>query len=138
MRLFILMASVVTATGCMGAYSATQEELAVYQFVADVKVNPTAPVAGRNMSLSVELVSRSNTLVVVDVVLRAIRPDGTQMHEQVWRDVKFRPEEVWNLTQGFVPRNDEKGTFSIVVEARESGTDKLLWTAAGPSPTFRN
>lgn len=137
MRLLILMASVVMATGCMGAYTATPDELAVYEFVADVKVNPTAPVAGRNMSLSVELVSRSNTLVVVDVVLRTIRPDGTQMHEQVWREVKFHPEEVWNLTQGFVTRNDEKGTMSIVVEARESGSDKLLWTTPGPNLTFR-
>lgn len=137
MRAFSLMIVAAATSACLGAYSATPEELARYEFVAAVRVNPTAPQPGRNVSLSVELVSRSNALVTVDVVLKAVRPDGSIMHTQVWREVKFHPEEVWNLTQGFVPRNDEKGTFAIELETLESGTDKLLWQGDGPSLTFR-
>jgi hypothetical protein len=137
MRTLLVMLGALLSVGCMGEVSSTPEELAKYDFIAEVKVNPTTPVAGRTVSLNLELLSRSNTLVVVDVVLRAIRQDGTVLHEQVWREVKFHPEEVWNLTQGFVSRNDEKGAFAITIEARESGTDKLLWTGDGPSLSFR-
>lgn len=137
MRAFSLLIISLATSACLGAYSATPEELARYDFVADVRVNPTAPQPGRNVSLSVELVSRSNAMVVVDVILKAVRPDGSVMHTQVWPNMTFHPEEVWNLTQGFIPRNDEKGSFVIVVETRESGTDKLLWQGDGPSLTFR-
>lgn len=137
MRTLLVMLGALLSVGCMGEASSTPEELAKYDFIAEVKVNPTTPVAGRTVNLNLELLSRSNTLVVVDVILRAVREDGTMLHEQVWREVKFHPEEVWNLTQGFVSRNDEKGAFGITIEARESGTDKLLWTGAGPSLSFR-
>lgn len=137
MRSTLVTLAALTSLGCMGEVSGTPEELAKYEFVAEVKVNPTTPVPGRMVNLNLELLSRSNTLVVVDVVLRAVRTDGTVLHEQVWREVTFHPEEVWNLTQGFVSRNDEKGAFAILVEARESATDKLLWTGDGPSLSFR-
>jgi hypothetical protein len=137
MRAFLLALGCVLTMGCLGEASATPEELKRYDFIAEVKVNPTTPVAGRMVNLNVELVSHSSDLVVVDVVLRAIRTDGTQLHEQIWRDVTFHPEEVWNLTQGFISRNDEKGAFTVVIETRAAGTDKVLWFGGGPSLTFR-
>lgn len=137
MRAFVLAMACLLSMGCVGEASATAEELKRYDFIADVKVNPQTPVAGRMVNLNVELVSHSSDLVVVDVVLRAIRTDGTQLHEQIWRDVTFHPEEVWSLTQGFISRNDEKGGFTVVVETRAAGTDKVLWFGGGPSLTFR-
>lgn len=137
MRAFTLALGCLLTMGCLGEASATPEELKRYEFIADVKVNPETPVAGRMVNLNVELVSHSSDLVTVDVVLRAIRTDGTQLHEQIWRDVTFHPEEVWNLTQGFISRNDEKGAFTVVVETRQAGTEKVLWFGGGPSLTFR-
>lgn len=137
MRAFTLGLGCLLTLGCLGEASATPEELKRYEFIADVKVNPEVPVPGRLLNLNVELVSHSSDLVVVDVVLRAIRTDGTQLHEQIWRDVTFHPEEVWSLTQGFISRNDEKGAFTVVVETRAAGTEKVLWFGGGPSLTFR-
>ena len=137
MRVLLLSIVVLLSAACAGEYSATPEELARYEFFAEVKVNPTAPVAGRMVNVNLELSSRSNQLVVVDVILRAVRADGSVMNEQVWPRVTFHPEEVWNLTQGFISRNDEKGAFTVVVETRAAGTDKVLWFGGGPSLTFR-
>jgi hypothetical protein len=123
--------------GCLGEAAATPEELARYEFVADVKVNPSTPIAGRQVSFNLELTSRSNQAVVVDVILRAVRANKTTIHEQIWRDVSFRPEEVWNLTQGFVSNTNEKGEASVVIETREAGTEKTLWMGSGPSITFK-
>ncbi|MBE2250680.1 MAG: hypothetical protein IAE78_14175 [Myxococcus sp.] len=137
MRAMLLSLSVLLSTACAGEYSSTAEELARYDFIAEVKVNPTAPVAGRMVNVNLELLSRSNQLVVVDVVLRAVRADGSVLHEQVWREVTFHPEEVWNLTQGFLARTDERGAFEIVVEARESTSGRTLWSGPGVASTFR-
>jgi len=133
----LLLTIVVLLSACAGDYSATPDELARYDFFAEVKVNPTAPVAGRMVNLNLELSSRSNQLVVVDVVLRAVRADGSVMHEQVWGGVTFHPQEVWNLTQGFLARTDERGAFDVVIEARESASGKVLWSGPGPTYAFR-
>lgn len=137
MRPVLLSLACLLSLGCLGEVSSTPEELARYEFIAEVSVNPTVPVPGRSVNLNLELLSRSNTLVVVDVVVRAIRQDGTVLHEQVWREVTFHPEEVWNLTQGFIARTDEKGSFAITIETREAATGKVLWTGEGPSHAFR-
>lgn len=137
MRAALLALAAPCLAACAGEYSATPEELARYDFVAAVKVNPSAPVAGRVVSLNLELLSRSNTLVVVDVVLRAVRADGSVLHEQVWREVTFHPEEAWNLSQGFLSRTDEGGAFEIVVEARESASGRVLWTGEAERYAFR-
>lgn len=136
-RVLLLTIVVLLSAACAGEYSATPEELARYEFFAEVQVNPTAPVAGRMVNLNLELSSRSNQLVVVDVILRAVRADGSVMHEQVWRQVTFHPEEVWNLTQGFLSRTDERGAFDVVIETRESVSGKVLWTGPGPTYAFR-
>jgi hypothetical protein len=127
----------LVGSGCVGEYSSTPEELARYEWVAEVKVNPTLPVAGRPLSFNLELTSRSNTLVVVDIALRAHRADGTLLHEQVWRGVKFHPEEVWNLTQGFITSTNEKGEAVVSLEVLETETQRSLWSGPGPSFTFR-
>ncbi|MCU0700879.1 MAG: hypothetical protein MUC96_30600 [Myxococcaceae bacterium] len=124
-------------TGCVGEYSSTPEELARYEWVAQVKVNPTAPVAGRQVSFNLELTSHSNTMVVVDIVLRAHRADGSLLHEQVWSGVTFRPQEVWNLTQGFITSTSERGNATVSVEVLEGSTQRSLWSAPGPTLTFR-
>ena len=136
-RVLLLTIVVLLSAACAGEYSATPEELARYEFFAEVQVNPTAPVAGRMVNLNLELSSRSNQLVVVDVIVRAVRADGSVMHEQVWRQVTFHPEEVWNLTQGFLSRTDERGAFDVVIETRESASGKVLWTGPGPTYAFR-
>ena len=55
----------------------------------------------------------------------------------MWRQVTFHPEEVWNLTQGFLSRTDERGAFAVVIETRESASGKVLWTGPGPTTAFR-
>jgi hypothetical protein len=136
MRLMALL-SLVTVTACVGETSSTPEELARYDWVAQVKANPTAPIAGRSLSFNLELTSRSNTTVVVDIALRARRTDGSLMHEQVWSGVKFRPEEVWNLTQGFITSTSERGETAVTVELLDAETQRSLWTGEGPTLTFR-
>jgi hypothetical protein len=136
MRCLALL-GVVMMTGCVGEYSSTPEELARYEWVAQVQVNPTAPVAGRSLSFNLELTSRSNTTVVVDIVLRAHRADGTLLHEQVWSGITFHPEEVWNLTQGFLTSTSERGQAVVTVELLDAETQRSLWTGEGPTLTFR-
>jgi hypothetical protein len=136
MRLMALL-PVVLVSACVGETSSTPEELARYDWVAQVKVNPTAPIAGRSLSFNLELTSRSNTTVVVDIALRARRTDGSLMHEQVWSGVKFHPEEVWNLTQGFLTSTSERGEAAVTVELLDAETQRSLWTGDGPTLTFR-
>jgi hypothetical protein len=137
MRPLVLTIAVVLLAACAGEFTSTPEELARYDFFAEVKLNPTEPVAGRMVNLNLELSSRSNQVAVVDVTLRAVRADGSVMYQRVWSDVTFHPEEVWNLTQGFLSRTDESGVFDIIIETRESASGKVLWTGAGFTSTFR-
>lgn len=125
----------VLLTGCLGAPMA--DEPARYDFSADVRVNPSTPVAGRHLTFNLELSSHSTVPVQVDVFLRAVRADGSLLHEQEWTGLHFRPEETWNLSQGFLTGTRERGPFTVVVEARDASRGEVLWREDAASGVFR-
>lgn len=124
----------VLLSGCLGAPSV--DEPARYDFSVDVRVNPSTPVAGKHLSFNLELSSHSTVPVQVDVLLRALRADGSVLHEQAWNGLRFRPEETWNLSQGFLTRTGERGAFTVVVEARDA-SGEVLWRENAASGAFR-
>ncbi|MCA3013319.1 MAG: hypothetical protein INH41_13085 [Myxococcaceae bacterium] len=65
----------------VGTCSPTPEELARFEWTADVKTSPPSPTAGRRLSLTLESASRSKVPVAADVFLRARRADGTSLHQ---------------------------------------------------------
>ena len=128
MRKSILLAvALPLLTGCMGQVGELSGGEAQYDFKALVAVLPDKPVAGRRVHVSLDLSSHSNVLLTADVVVRVVRPDASVIYEEVWSAVKFHPEEVWSLTQGFLPGTDESGELSIEVLVLHHETGQLLW-----------
>ncbi len=129
MRGLLIIAS-LGLSACVGQVGSLPADLVSYEWAATVQVTPDAPVAGRHVSLNVELTSHSNVTVVTDVVFRMVRDDGRVVHEEKWSQVKFHPEEVWNLTQGFVPATDDNGHLRVEVVVYEHETGAELWRNA--------
>jgi len=117
-------------TACGGEIGNTQAELERFSWAASIDVTPDQPVTGSHMSFQVRLISHSNAEVVTDLVLSLVLADGRVLHEEHWDGVLFHPEEVWDLTQGFVPGSSDGGKahFEVVVRRHDDGTE--LWRSS--------
>ncbi|MEW5738852.1 MAG: hypothetical protein AB1938_07985 [Myxococcota bacterium] len=131
-RLAVTLGLLVAASGCMGVASEFPEELAIYDFTATV-----APAAGNQaggaVQVSLEVTSRSNIAVLVDVVLKVSKQNGDPVAERHFTKVLFHPEEIWVLVERFLPGASDRGALNceVIVYAHESGEE--LWRS--PAPT---
>jgi hypothetical protein len=93
----------VAMTGCMGAAGEIPEEQPVYAFKASLAMTPQQPQAGTRLNYALNLRSASNRPVRTNLVLTTSSDDGRVINEQRWHDVVFHEEEIWDLSQGFLP-----------------------------------
>lgn len=130
MRTLTLLFVLAALGGCVGEVSELRTDEVAYDFVASVQVNPERPTLGRAVHLQIELTSHSNQVVVTDVWVRVVR-DGTRLvYEESFRGVTFHPEEVWSLSQGYLPATDDGGApLDIEILVRDHETGELLWSA---------
>ena len=130
MRFALLAAVLIAVTGCQGEVTELDSDRVTWNFAASVQVNPSQPVAGRNVSLNIELTSHSKTEVLADVWVRVIRGGTKLVYEESFRGVKLVPEEIWNLSQGFLPATDDGGApLDIEILVRDHETGEILWSA---------
>ncbi len=113
--------------GCGPVADIHTEEVS-YKFEATVAVNPTAPQANQRVLLNLEVTSSSNRPVKTDITLTVLNAEGQVKYESLWEDVYFHENEVWNLTQGFLPDSDagsSKWTMRLKVHNKEANLPLL-------------
>ena len=84
-----------------------------FKFDAKVAVNPTVPMPNQRVLLNLEVTSASTRAVKTDIYLTVLNQDGKAVYESLWEDVLFHENEVWNLTQGFLPDSDAKSSWTV-------------------------
>ena len=117
----------VALTACAGAADVHTEDVS-YKFEAKVAVNPTAPQANQRVLLNLEVTSSSNRPVKTDITLTVLNAEGQVKYESLWEDVYFHENEVWNLTQGFLPDSDagkSSWTMRLKVHNKEANVPLL-------------
>ncbi|MBS1149268.1 MAG: hypothetical protein H6Q89_966 [Myxococcaceae bacterium] len=121
---FLLLA----LTGCRGQAGELPEEVITYSFDAKVAVNPTMLQTNKRVSFNLEVTSASNRTVKTDIVLKVVSKDGETAYESIWNDVLFHENEVWNLTQGFLPASDAaRKPWSVTILVRNQETQEVLF-----------
>lgn len=123
----LVAVTVVALSGCLGTASELPEDGAHYDFDTTISVLTAQPQAGRQLSFNLEISSHSDTLVTVDILLRVLNPDDKIIHTETWSAVVFHPEEIWNLTQGFITASDDRGPLRIEVLVLDHETGEELW-----------
>lgn len=101
-----VLASTLLA-GCSGTVGELPND--VFAFGATAQMRPEVPRPGQSVSVQLEVTSASNVEVLTNVELLVVDGDGRQVGYREWKGVKFRPEEVWNLTDAFLPSTNSFG-----------------------------
>ena len=116
-------------TGCGNGVAGDLPADAVkYKFGATLVINPTAPQANRRVNFALEVTSESNRAVKTDIFLKVVSQEGETMYESVWNDVVFHENEIWNLTQGFVPDSDAgRKPWMVKILVRNQDTHEPLF-----------
>lgn len=121
---FLLLA----LTGCRGVASELPADLVSYKFEARVAVNPTTPQANRRVSFNLEVISSSTHKVKTDIILKVVSEQNETMYESIWNDVLFHENEIWNLTQGFIPDSDAgRKPWLVKILVRNIATNETLY-----------
>jgi hypothetical protein len=129
----------LAVAGCGGTVGAVPDDFATYKFDAKVAVNPTQPLANKRVSFTLEVTSSSNRAVKTDIVLKVISAQGETMYQSNWDDVLFHENEVWNLTQGFLPdSNAAKTAWNVQITVRDHATGDVLFDQAAARLDFTN
>jgi hypothetical protein len=124
-----LFALALVCSACGGTLSALPEDAVVAVFDARVQVQPANPSPGDRVQFTLEVTNVSPGEVLADVVLRVVDPDtAAHIYEQVWPSVNFKPEDIYNLTQNFLPGlNAENKPFKVQVQVKNHATQALLF-----------
>ena len=118
----------VSLAGCLGEVTDVSTVGApAITFASQITLTPDAPTAGRHVSVSLSLTSHCETSLDTDVDIRVIHASGRVLFEQTWSALLFHPEEVWDLTQGFLPATDDRGQATIWVTLTDHASGKVLW-----------
>jgi len=125
---WLLAALVMTTSGCLGTASDLPDEQVRYDFGTTVSVLTTSPSPGRRLNFNLEITSHSDVMVTVDILIRVYNPDGKIIHTDPWNEVVFHPEEIWNLTQGFVTATDDVGPLRLEILVLDHTTGEELWS----------
>lgn len=129
----------LAVAGCGGTVGTVPDDFVTYQFDAKVAVNPTQPLANKRVSFTLEVTSTSNRSVQTDIVLKVISAAGVTMYQSTWDDVLFHENEVWNLTQGFLPdSNAAKTAWNVQITVREHATGNVLFDQSAAKLDFNN
>ena len=125
--------------GCGGDVGSLPADSVTYKFDAKVAVNPTQPVANERLTFVLEVTSASNREVKTDVVLKVVSADSETMYESKWDEVLFHENEVWNLTQGFLPdSNAAKKAWTVQIVVKDHVTGEVLYDQAAAKLDFNN
>lgn len=102
-RSLLVLASVLL-TGCTAAVGDLPQD--VLAFGATALMQPELPRPGQAVSVQLEVTSASNVVVLTNVEMLVEDGEGRQVGYREWKGVQFHPEEVWNLTDDFLPPTD--------------------------------
>jgi hypothetical protein len=136
MKGFLLVATLGLA-GCLGQVDGVDAQGTSFAWLSRITVTPDAPTAGRHVSMDLHLTSKCTDPVHTDVALRVVHSSGRVLYVQTWVDVFFHPEEVWDLSQGFLPASDDRGTATIWVTVVNHDSGAVLWQDSSSSVTLR-
>ena len=127
----------VAIAGCKGEAGAIPDDFITYKFNAKVAVNPTQPISNQRVSFTLEVTSSSNRELKTDIVLKVVSPTGETMYESKWDDVLFHENEVWNLTQGFLPdSNAARTAWAVQIVVKDHATHEVLYDQAAATLDF--
>ena len=127
----------LAVAGCRGAVGELPEDFVTYKFEAKVAVNPTQPLANKRVSFNLEVTSSSNRAVKTDIGLKVINPSGETMYQSTWDEVLFHENEVWNLTQGFLPdSNAGKSAWDVQITVKDHATGNVLFNQSAAKLDF--
>jgi hypothetical protein len=122
--------ALVCTLGCRGVAGDLPTDLITYKFDGKVLVNPAQPVTNKRVSINLELTSASARSVQTDIVLKVVSKEAT-MYESTWDKVLFHENEVWNLTQGFLPDSDaNKKPWQVQIQIRDHDSGQVLYDQA--------
>jgi hypothetical protein len=96
--------AVLVLAGCNAAVGDLPQD--VLAFGATALMQPAVPRPGQAVSVQLEVTSASNVTVLANVELLVEDGAGRQVGYREWTGVQFHPEEVWNLTDDFLPPTD--------------------------------
>jgi hypothetical protein len=123
--------SLALTAGCRGEVGSLPDDFVTYKFDAHVAVNPTQPVPQQRVSFVLEVTSSSNREVRTDVLLKVVSSDGETAYESKWDNVLFHENEVWNLSQGFLPdSNAGKKAWAVQITVQVHETHEILFDQA--------
>ncbi len=127
----------LVASGCGGEAGALPQAVVSYKFDAKVAINPTQPVAKERVSFSLEVTSSSNAAVKTDIILKVVNAKNETQYESNWDNVLFHENEVWNLTQGFLPdSNAINAAWTVQIVVKDHATGEVLFDQAAAKLDF--
>jgi hypothetical protein len=96
--------SLLVLTGCNASVGELPKD--VVAFGATALMQPAVPRPGQAVSVQLEVTSASNVTVLANLEMLVEDGEGRQVGYREWKGVQFHPEEVWNLTDDFLPPTD--------------------------------
>lgn len=120
--------SLLALAACTGNAGEIPDAQPVYAFKASLAMTPQQPTVGTRLNYALNLRSASNRPVRTNLVLTTSSDDGRVINEQRWHDVVFHEEEIWDLSQGFLPDTSASSTknWKVFLQVINKETGEVL------------